>query len=441
MREQFICGLQISLSRGGGAYSRGLTNHGTHLSLLTPKVFRRERVVMILLAALLPIEIACGGGSSQMTGSGGPGGTVHQYATGKGPNCVSAGDFNGDKILDLAVTNSTDNSVSVLLGNGDGTFQQHVDYPAIPVAPGTSLTSIAVADFNGDGKQDLVSDGLMLGNGDGTFQAIVPLSVTNSASETRLVNSYSASAGTSAAGTVAVGDMNGDGKPDLVFLGGIVLSNGDGTFRGGDTLALLGYECCVALGDINGDGKLDVVESTPSWHGSGWVEVYFGNGDGTIDYSNMPSQAAGQFGYAVAVSDFNGDGKQDIVGGEQGGVYLLLGKGDGTFQFSSDLETTAGAVQAIAVADLNADGTPDIVAVNGTAFVAGVSIKSTNTMSILLGNGNGTFQTHVEYPTGSNPTSVAVGDFNGDGKLDLAVTNSADNTVSILLGNGDGTFR
>ena len=286
----------------------------------------------------------------------------------------------------------------------------------------------------------MAGGGLLLGNGDGTFQAIVPF---DSASESNLVNGHSASAGTSAAGTVAVGDMNGDGKPDLVFLGFIELSNGDGTFRGGDTLALMGYECCVAVGDINGDGKLDVVESTPSWHGTGWVEVYPGHGDGTIDYLDMMSQPAGEFGYGVAVRDFNGDGKQDIVAGEESGVYLLLGNGDGTFKFSNNFETKAGEVKAIAVADLNGDGMPDVVAVNGPLVISGGpgSIKSSNTVSILLGNGDGTFQTHLDYPTGSSPTSVAVGDFNGDGKLDLAVTNQDDNTVSILLGNGDGTFK
>ncbi len=428
MRELFIC---------------GLSDHGTDLSLLAQRFLRREYIVVILLAVLLPIEIACGGGSGkQMTGSGGPGGgAVHQYATGKGPTWVASGDFNGDKKLDLAVTNS-DNTVSVLLGNGDGTFRQHVDYPA-----DTSLSAVAAADFNSDGKQDLAvastSNGLLLGNGDGTFQAITPLPTL------AYLDDYTA---------VAVGDLNGDGKPDLFFVnpglfsedfaggGEILLGNGDGTFVQVNPDAVYffisgGFQCLV-LEDFNGDGELDVAAGesyTDDAGGGAYVDAALGNGDGTFP---QPSRISNGFntGYGVALGDFNGDGKQDIVtgcvtyinNGYSTCVSLFLGNGDGTFQGGPAFTDPKGGLPtALAVADFNADGKQDVV----------VLIGDHGRMSVLLGNGDGTFQTQVDYPTGTNPTSMVVGDFNGDGKLDLAVTNKDDNTVSILLGNGDGTFR
>jgi hypothetical protein len=429
MREHSTCGPQIHLNECGGAYRRGFSGRDTGLSLLSETPFRRELLLILLLSVLLLTEIACGGGGGQISSSGNPGGSVHQYATGKGPTWVAVGDFNGDKNLDLAVTNGTDNTVSVLLGNGDGTFQGHVDYPA-----DTSLWAVVVGDFNSDGKQDLVvassSDGLLLGNGDGTFQAMVPLL-------TRALQSYA----------VAVGDLNGDGKPDLVFVSSaygdqVLLGNGDGTFLAGGDVSYWSdfYPCCVVLGDFNGDSKLDVVLSATN-HGSGWAIPISGNGDGSFQFTGFGFYEIGdaEAGSGVVLSDFNGDGKQDIATGSgfNSGVGLLLGNGDGTFQTPIEFATGSGTATAVAVADFNADGKPDLVVVNGNSL----GVNGSNTVSILLGNGDGTFQAHVDYPTGQAPTSLAIGDFNGDGKLDLAVTNQDDNTVSILLGNGDGTFK
>ena len=429
MREHSICGPHIHLNERGRVCKRGFFGRDTGLTFLSETPFRRALLVMLLLAGILLTEIACGGSGGQMSSSVTPGGTAHQYATGQGPTWVAAGDFNGDKNLDLAVTNSTDNTVSVLLGNGDGTFQEHVDYPA-----DASLSAVAVGDFNADGKQDLVvasgSDGLLLGNGDGTFQAMVPLL-------TSALQSYA----------VAVGDLNGDGKPDLVFVSSVygnqvLLGNGDGTFLAGGDISYWSYfyPCCVVLGDFNGDSKLDVVLSAAN-QGSGWAIPIAGNGDGNFQFMGFGFYAIGdaEAGSGVVLGDFNGDGKQDIATGSgfSSGVGLLLGNGDGTFQSPTEFATGSGTPTAVAVADFNADGKPDLVVVNGNSL----GVNGSNTVSILLGNGDGTFQAHADYPTGQAPTSVAIGDFNGDGKLDLAITNQDDNTVGILLGNGDGTFK
>lgn len=139
----------------------------------------------------------------------------------------------------------------------------------------------------------------------------------------------------------------------------------------------------------------------------------------------------------MAIADFNGDGRLDLaIPGPQNenwfgtSVAVFLGNGDGTFQPGNDFATSTGPI-TVATGDFNGDGKPDLAVVG----------YNSATLSILIGNGDGTFQGHVDYAVGVEPTSVAVGDFNGDGKLDIAVANQYDGTVSVLLGNGNGTFQ
>src|SRR5438034_1410164 len=186
----------------------------------------------------------------------------------------------------------------------------------------------------------------------------------------------------------------------------------------------------VAAGDFNRDGVLDLATAN---YGSNTVSVLLGNGDGTF-------QAARTFATAgfnpefVAVGDVNLDGRQDLAVAQSGStpslVSVLLGNGDGSFQPARIFATGQGSL-SVAIGDVNGDGRPDLVAAN----------YYSNDVSVLLGNGDGTFQPALSFDAGNHPSSVAVGDFNGDGRPDLAVSNFTSNNVSVLLGNGDGTFQ
>ncbi len=228
---------------------------------------------------------------------------------------------------------------------------------------------------------------------------------------------------------VAVGDLNGDGNPDLVTANAptnnvsILLGTGTGSFGAKTDFATGATPRSAAIADVNGDGKPDLAVAN---NGGSTVSILLGNGDGT--FATQVPYATGSDSIAVAVSDFDGDGKPDLAVTTSGGVSVLLGNGDGTFATQITYAAGAGPV-SVAVSDFNRDGKPDLAVANALA----------NTTSILLGNGDGTFATQVPYATGSAPISIAVGDFNVDGKTDVATANNAD-TVSVLLGTGSGTF-
>jgi len=382
---------------------------------------------------------------------------------------VAVGDVNGDGKPDLFVANQcVDNNdcssgtVGVLLGNGDGSFQAAVTYNS----GGTSAVSVVVADINGDGKPDLLvanscagancsngSVGVLLGNGDGSFQ-----SATNYPS------------GGSDAQSVAVGDVNGDGKPDLVITNRcvsdsdctkgileVLLGNGDGTFRAVamlDSGGSLAYMAVIA--DVNGDGKPELVVANDcaiSGCANGAVGVLLGNGDGTF-HAVVSYGSGGGNTFSVAVGDVNGDGKPDVVATNDcvngtctnGAVGVLLGNGDGTFQAAVTYGTGGFNPDAVALADVNGDGKPDLLVAN---FCLDSSCGTLGIIGVLLGNGDGTFQTAISYgSSGYFPLSLLVGEVNGDGRPDLLVANfcrdsfcATNGTVGVLTGNGDGTFQ
>ena len=275
---------------------------------------------------------------------------------------------------------------------------------------------------------------LLESRSDNTAATATPLAATTSA----FSGSFTAQAATLTTGTnpytIATGDLNGDGKADLVVANyssntiSVFLGNGDGTFAPKVDYAAGTNPYGVALADLNGDGKLDVVVTDG---GASNVSVLLGTGTGT--FGSAVSYATGSSPFRVTVADLNGDGKPDLVVANSNAstVSVLLGKGDGTFQTHVDY-AVASANRDAQVGDVNGDGKPDLV----------VADYNSNAVSVLLGNGNGTFQTHVDYTgTGNSPNSVALGDFNGDGKLDIAVANyDYTNGLSILLNTGTGTF-
>jgi len=335
------------------------------------------------------------------------------YAAGNFPASVAVGDFNADGRPDLAVANQGSSNVSILLGNGGGggTFQAAVNYAA-----GSGPVSVAVGDFNGDGSPDLaVPNGnsatvsILLGNAPpnaGTFAAPV---------------NYAAG---SIPRSVAVGDFNADGRPDLAVVNSnsanvsILLGNGDGTFLPAVNYAAGIGPVFVAVGDFNADGQPDLATANSGNN----VSILLGNGNGT--FQGPVNYSVGTSPQSVAVGDFNADGWPDLAVANANGnnVSILLGNANGTFQPA--VNYAAGtSPRSVAVGDFNADGRPDLAVAN----------FSSDNVSILLGNLSGTFQPAVNYAAGSGPRSVAVGDFNGDGSPDLAVANFNSNNVSVLL--------
>jgi len=298
---------------------------------------------------------------------------------------------------------------------------------------------VAVADLNGDGKPDLVATncqndtvGVLLGNGDGTFQAAVIYA-----------------AGGSESGPIAVADVNGDGHPDLV-VGfspgiGVLLGNGDGTFQSAVTYGSGGVEVLdVAIADVNRDGKPDLVVTNCGENGcsqGGTLAVLLGRGDGT--FGSAVLYDSGEFEpSSIAVADVNGDGHPDllVVDLMSKALAVVLGNGNGTFQAGVTYEPGGfGPPESLAVADVNGDGKPDLVVAE---CVDGSCTGGDGAVTVLLGNGDGTFRSAVAYDSGGGSnTGVAIADVDGDGKPDLIVANSYSSTVGVLLGNGDGTFQ
>jgi subtilase family serine protease len=181
--------------------------------------------------------------------------------------------------------------------------------------------------------------------------------------------------------------------------------------------------------NVNVDGYPDLAVANG---GDNTVSVLIGNQDGT--FQSAVNSSVGNSPTALAAGNFNGDGYPDlaVANGGDNTISVLIGNGDGTFGTATNSPIPVGKnPTGVAVGDFNNDGNLDLVVANG----------GDNTLSVLVGNGDGTFKGAVSYPVGSSPTAVAVGDFNGDGKQDVAVANAGSNTVSILLGNGDCTFQ
>jgi hypothetical protein len=348
-------------------------------------------------------------------------GAKTDFGTGAGPLSVAVGDFNGDGRLDLAVANSIfggrHDTVSILLGTGTGSFEAKTDF-----STGTSPRSDAVGDFNGDGNLDLAmvnydadTVSILLGTGAGSFGAKTDF-------------------GTGGTGSgpvsVAVGDFNGDGKLDLAVANydadtvSILLGMGTGSFGAQTNFSTGSGPQSVAVADFNGDGNLDL--AVPNCEDN-TVSILLGTGTGSFGAKTDFGTGTDSVPFSVAAGDFNSDGNLDLAVANRNvyTVSILLGTGTGSFGAKSDFGTGADPF-SVAVGDFNGDGNLDLAVANANAA----------TVSILLGTGTGTFGAKTDFGTGGEPRSVAVGDFNGDGRLDLAVANGNANTVSILLNTG-----
>jgi hypothetical protein len=336
--------------------------------------------------------------------------TPASYAAGGAAFAVVTGDFNGDGKPDLVTANETSQSVSVLLGNTDGSFR-----PATAITVGGQPKQIVVADLNRDSKADLavlLTQGnvlLMIGNGAGSFTSTL-------------------SAGTGLyPGTLAIGDLNGDGIPDLVAGNSTSLMVMKGTGTGAMSPPAVTYPSpawnSIALADVNADGKTDVV-----FAGDGArVSLYLGNGDGTLKGAIQSGSCTACF--ALTPGDFNGDGQLDIAYIDAGDTRFALGNGDGSFQPAVVVPYPKHSFATLASGDFNDDGYADLAALslnNGTGA----------TVDVALGSPTGL----VPFATYPVPASgfFNVADVNADGRLDLYVF--AWGGIQVLLGRGDGYF-
>ena len=344
------------------------------------------------------------------------------------------GDFNGDGIPDVAIVSGTSDNpgaVTVLFGKGDGTFTTG---PTSQTGLANQYSAYMIAgDFNGDGKTDLAILGwpfggnadyvtVLVGNGDGTFAAPLTTQVFN----------QGVVGGDGIPGSVVAADFNGDGKLDLAVVGDyvntggmtVLLGNGDGTFnvKGSNYAPNSGFNV-IATGDFNGDGIPDLV--TANYFAPGGATVFLGKGDGS--FTTMPTPlAVSEFPRSIVVGDFNGDGIADLAFGYNGAVVVFLGNGDGTF---SGLPggPIAGAGICLVAGDFNHDGKLDLAGID----------NYNDQIDLFLGNGDGTFTETITTPNVSQsvpgPFAIAAADFNGDGIPDLAMLTPNVNTASILL--------
>ncbi|MGI8553254.1 MAG: FG-GAP-like repeat-containing protein [Dehalococcoidia bacterium] len=308
--------------------------------------------------------------------------TGSPFAAGTNPVSIATADFDNNGKPDLVVANAGSNNISILLGNGDGTFQTPANFPA-----GTAPSFVAVAKLRGDSSPfDVVTVNtgsntvtVLLGNGDGSFQPF---------------KSY-------AAGT----------SPRAVAIG---------RFRTIPS-SCQGASLC----------PLDIaVTNDPRFTSAGSLSLLQGNGDGTFKAPNSIATGV-NLPEPLVAADLNGDGKLDLIDGEAASLVVRLGNGDGTFQSPVVVDGNAHP-QSIVVTDLNADTKPDVVIIN----------DATSTFDVFLGNGSGGFLPRVDYGTSNYPNSLTVADFDGDGKLDIAVALGNQSAgVMVLLGNGDGTLQ
>jgi hypothetical protein len=344
------------------------------------------------------------------------------------PYAVASGDLNNDTRLDLIIANEGSDTIGIFYGF---TYTTFLSYRGYGESAHRSPLVVIVSDFNNDNYSDIAVTyygtneiGIILGYGTGSF--------TN-------ITSYSTGANSMPWGIVA-GDFNNDNLLDIVVANtgtdniGVFLGYGNGSFATIVTYSLgqSSSPIAVDVGDLNGDGHLDIVETNS---GTDSVGVLFGYGNGTFFVSQIYSTGQGSQPFSVALGDFDNDSRLDIVVAnyDNDSVGVLLGYGNGTFRNQTTIPTGFySRPYSVTVVDFNGDHRLDIAVAN----------SNNDNVGILLGYGDGTFATIMFYATGqgSSPRCVRVGDFNNDTILDIAVASAGTDYVFLLYGSGDGYF-
>lgn len=359
--------------------------------------------------------------------------------TGFIPTAIVAADFNGDGKMDVAISNGGDNTIYVLLGNGDGTFKD----PEILFTQGQAPTWITAVSLRNNGIFDLaVTDGdsnsveIFLGNGDGTFQPSTQFSLPNAPT------------------FVIAGDFNKDSKPDLVIglvidagtIGPefeVLLGDGSGGFSG--SIVPPGVQAFldpiitgwIAVGDINNDGFPDVVTTITGCCGQTYL-----NNSGTSFGQGLVFAPEDQ-ALVVGLGDMDQDGCLDAVElGDLGFVTIAKGTCDGQFTQGNPVAASGDLDPAIVVADINGDGHLDVVASSADFGLGGIGmgIEGGYLVSVMTGDGKGNLSMGRTYRAGTNAFSLAVADFNGDNKPDVVTADSLENHATLLLNDGTGGY-
>lgn len=339
--------------------------------------------------------------------------TAVENSMGEQPYSVQAADLDGDGQDDLVMVLRTSNKMRVLLGNGDGTFAESVDYSV-----GSDPIAIHLADLTGNGELDaaVVSEGdntlsLLINDGDGAFGPAVSYPVGSNPN------------------ALAVGDIDGDGALDVVVANrsgasvSLFLGNGDGTLTEGTLVDVPGSQPRgVGLGDFDGDGKLDLVFGD---YNNDVVSVHPGNGDGTFGAATTHSILSRA--NALAVADLDGDGLADIVVVHESGSQMSLLRASGGGDFEDSVPYTvgdSGASYEVKIQDIDGDGRPDLL------------VSGRNEVMVRYNRGDFVFDLPARYRAGSTVRSATVGDFNADGRTDLAVVSSSSRSLWLLFGRG-----